>query len=154
MTDSAVTLKERINQDVKNAMRAQDKRRLAALRLIMAAIKQREVDERITVDDPILLGILEKMIKQRRDSITQYQNGGRADLADQEAYEIDLIQEYLPKPLTAEELQSLIESAIQNTGAASIKDMGKVMAALRAQAQGRVDMGELGARIKARLTGK
>lgn len=154
MTDPAGTLKERINQDVKNAMRSQDKRRLGALRLIMAAIKQREVDERITVDDPTLLGILEKMLKQRRDSMTQYQKGGRDDLAEQEAYEIDLIQEYLPKPLTEAEVNAMIESAVQNTGAASIKDMAKVMGALRAQVTGRFDMGELSARVRTRLAGK
>lgn len=154
MTDSVITLKERINQDVKNAMRAQDKRRLTALRLITAAIKQREVDERITVDDQILLGILEKMLKQRRDSMSQYQNAGRTDLADQESYEIDLIQGYLPQPLTPEALTALIDQAIHNIGAASVKDMGKVMALLRSEVQGKVDMAELGAQVKTRLAGK
>ncbi len=153
MSESAVPLKDRISNDVKVAMRAQDKRRLGALRLIMAAVKQREVDERVVVDDPALLSILEKMLKQRRDSVVQYQNGGREDLAEQEIYEIDLIQSYLPMPLTDAELDTLLEAALQQTGAASVKDMGKVMAVLRTEVQGRADMGAVSSRVKSRLSG-
>jgi len=152
MADSSVNLKDRINEDLKNAMRAQDKRLVGTLRLVMAAIKQREVDDRITLDNSALLGILEKMIKQRRDSVTQYQNGGREDLARQESYEIEVIQGYLPQPLTEAELEVLIHAAVQQTGASSVKDMGKVMAVLRAQVQGKVEMGEVGARVKACLS--
>ena len=152
MTDSSVNLKERINEDLKNAMRAQDKRRVGTLRLVMAAVKQREVDERITLDNVALLGILEKMIKQRRDSVVQYQNGGREDLAQQETYEIEVIQAYLPQPLTEAELDALVSAAVQQTGAVFVKDMGKVMAVLRTQVQGKADMGEVGARVKARLS--
>jgi hypothetical protein len=152
MTDSSINLKERINEDLKNAMRAQDKRLVGTLRLVMAAIKQREVDDRVTLDNSALLGILEKMIKQRRDSVTQYQNGGREDLARQESYEIEVIQGYMPQPLSVEELDDLIHTAVQQTGANSVKDMGKVMAALRAQVQGKVDMGEMGARVKTHLS--
>lgn len=152
MTDSSVNLKERINEDLKNAMRAQDKRLVGTLRLVMAAIKQREVDERVTLNNSALIGILEKMIKQRRDSVTQYQNGGREDLARQESYEIEIIQSYLPQPLTTGELDDLIHAAVQQTGASSVKDMGKVMTVLRVQVQGKVDMGEVGTRVKARLS--
>ena len=152
MGDPAANLKERIQEDVKAAMRAQDKRRLGTLRLIMAAVKQREVDERVTVDDPALLAILEKMIKQRSDSITQYQSGGREDLAQQERYELDLIQGYLPRPLTDAELDALVDAAIQQTSATSIKEMGKVMAILRPDVLGRADMGKLGGRVKSRLS--
>ncbi len=152
MSGTSTSLKERISDDVKVAMRAQDKRRLGTLRLIMAAVKQREVDERVVVDDVALLGILEKMLKQRADSVAQYQSGGREDLAEQERYEIQLIQGYLPQPLTEEELATLIEAAIQQTGACSVKDMGKVMAVLRTDVLGRADMGKLGGLVKGRLS--
>jgi len=152
MTDLSSNLKGRINEDLKTAMRAQDKRRVGTLRLVMAAVKQREVDDRVLVDDPALLGILDKMIKQRRDSVVQYQSGGREDLAQQEIYEIEVIQNYLPQPLTEAELDTLVDTAVQQTGADSVKDMGKVMTVLRAQVQGRVDMGEVGARVKRRLS--
>ncbi|CAK0747509.1 conserved hypothetical protein [Gammaproteobacteria bacterium] len=151
MSDSPIHLKERINEDLKNAMRAQDKCRVGTLRLVMAAIKQREVDERVILDNSAVLGILEKMIKQRRDSIVQYQNGKREDLVQQENYEIEVIQGYLPQPLTAGELDILIDAAVQQTGAGSLKDMSKVMTVLRVQVQGKIDMGEVGARVKARL---
>lgn len=152
MNDLSNNLKERINEDLKNAMRAQDKRRVGTLRLVMAAFKQREVDERITLDNAAILGILEKMIKQRRDSIIQYQNGGRDDLVAQETYELELIQGYLPHPLSTAELDNFIDQAVQQSGASSVKDMGKVMAILRTNVQGRVDMAEVGARVKLRLT--
>ena len=146
-------LKDRIQDDMKTAMRARAKERLGAIRLILAAIKQREVDERITLSDGQTLAVLEKMIKQRRESLAQYQNAGRADLAAQEAFEIDLIQSYLPAPLAEAELETLIGEAIAATGAQSVRDMGKVMAILREQAQGRADMAAVSARIKARFGG-
>ena len=146
-------LKDRIQDDMKTAMRARAKERLGAIRLILAAIKQREVDERITLSDGQTLAVLEKMIKQRRESLAQYQSAGRADLAAQEAFEIDLIQSYLPAPLTEAELETLIGEAIAATGAQSVRDMGKVMAILREQAQGRADMAAVSARIKARFGG-
>ncbi len=146
-------LKDRIQDDMKAAMRARAKERLGAIRLILAAIKQREVDERITLSDGQTLAVLEKMIKQRRESLAQYQSAGRADLAAQEAFEIDLIQSYLPAPLTEAELETLIGEAIAATGAQSVRDMGKVMAILREQAQGRADMAAVSARIKARFGG-
>ena len=148
-----MTLKERITEDMKGAMRSGDKDRLATIRLILAAIKQREVDERITLDDTQVLAVLEKMIKQRREAITQFESGGRADLVDNETAEIGVLQPYLPAQLGEAELDALIGEAIASTGAASIKDMGKVMAAVKAKAAGRADMGAVSARIKAKLTG-
>jgi len=146
-------LKDRIQDDMKAAMRAKDKQRLGAIRLILAAIKQREVDERIELNEVQTLAVLEKMIKQRRESLAQYQNAGRADLADQEAFEIELIQAYLPAPLSEAELDALIAHAIAATGAQSVRDMGKVMAAIKDQAQGRADMAAVSARVKARFGG-
>jgi uncharacterized protein YqeY len=147
-----MSLKHRIQEDMKTAMRSGDKDRLGCIRLIMAAVKQREVDERITLDDAQLLGVLEKMGKQRRESIAQFQAGGRADLVAKENAELDIINAYLPAQLGAAELDTLISQAISETGAASIKDMGKVMALIKSKAQGRVDMSTVGARIKARLS--
>jgi uncharacterized protein YqeY len=147
-----MSLKERIQEDMKGAMRSGDKDRLGTIRLIMAAVKQREVDERITLDDTQLLSVLEKMGKQRRESITQFQAGGRADLVAKENAELTIINAYMPAPLAADELDALINQAISETGAASIKDMGKVMALIKSKAQGRVDMSTVGARIKARLS--
>jgi uncharacterized protein YqeY len=147
-----MSLKDRIQEDMKTAMRSGDKDRLGCIRLIMAAVKQREVDERIMLDDAQLLGVLEKMGKQRRESITQFQAGGRADLVAKENAELDIINAYLPAQLGAAELDALISQAISDTGAASIKDMGKVMALIKSKAQGRVDMSTVGARIKARLS--
>ena len=147
-----MSLKDRIQEDMKTAMRSGDKDRLGCIRLIMAAVKQREVDERITLDDAQLLGVLEKMGKQRRESITQFQAGGRADLVAKENAELDIINSYLPAQLGAAELDALISQAISETGAASIKDMGKVMALIKSKAQGRADMSTVGARIKARLS--
>jgi uncharacterized protein YqeY len=144
-------LKSRISEDTKTAMREQDKARLGVLRLIGAAIKQREVDERITLDDSQVLAVLDKMVKQRRDSIDQYEKAGRSELAEKEAYEIDVIQAYLPKALSEGELNQLIDAAIAESGASSIKEMGKVMALLKPQVQGRADMGAVSGQVKARL---
>lgn len=148
-----MTLKERINGDMKAAMRAGEKDRLGVIRMLQAAIKQREVDERITLDDAQVLAVLEKMLKQRKESIAQYESGGRADLVAKEAAEIAVLQTYMPAPLSDAELDAIITAAITESGAASIKDMGKVMGRVKAQAAGRADMGAVGARIKARLGG-
>jgi uncharacterized protein len=148
-----VTLKERITEDMKAAMRASEKERLSTIRLVQAAIKQREVDERITLDDAQVLAVLEKMVKQRKESIAQFEQGGRKDLADKERREIELLQAYLPAQLPAAELDALIRDAIASTGAASIKDMGKVMGILKSKAAGRADMAAVGARVKAALGG-
>lgn len=146
-----MALRDRITEDMKSAMRAGEKARLATIRLILAAIKQREVDERITLDDPQVLGVLEKMVKQRREAITQFASGGRADLVAKETAEIDVLQGYLPAQMSPAELEALITEAIAATGASSIKDMGKVMAAVKPKAQGRADMGAVSARIKQKL---
>jgi uncharacterized protein YqeY len=146
-----MALKERITEDMKGAMRAGAKERLAAIRLILAAIKQREVDERIALDDTQVLAVLEKMIKQRREAITQFEAGGRADLVAKESAEIAVLQAYLPAQLSPAQIDALISEAIAASGAASIKDMGKVMALVKPQAQGRADMGALSARIKQKL---
>ena len=146
-----MTLKERITDDMKAALRAGEKERLSAIRLILAAVKQKEVDERITVDDAQLLGVLEKMIKQRRESIAQFESGGRADLVAKESAELALLQSYLPVQLGAAEVDALIDEAIRTSGASSLKDMGKVMASVKAKAQGRTDMGALSARVKQKL---
>ena len=147
-----MTLKARIQEDMKSAMRAGEKDKLANIRMVMAAIKQREVDERIELDDAQVLSVIDKMVKQRRESITQFAAGGRADLVAKEEAELRLLGAYLPVPLTDTELETLISEAVTATGAASIKDMGKVMAAIKAKAAGRADMGAVGARIKARLS--
>jgi hypothetical protein len=136
---------------MKTAMRAGDKERLGTVRLLLAAIKQREVDERITLDDGQVLAVIEKMIKQRREAISQFESGGRSDLVAKENAEIGVLQGYLPAQLTAAELDALISEAITATGAASIKDMGKVMGFMKPKAQGRTDMGALSARIKQKL---
>jgi uncharacterized protein YqeY len=146
-------LKDRITEEMKNAMRAGDKERLATIRLILSAIKQREVDERIQLDDTQVLAAIEKMIKQRKEAITQFEAGGRADLVAKEAAEITVLQTYLPAQLSDAEVDALIAEAVASTGAASIKDMGKVMAAVKAKAQGRADMGAVSARIKQKLSG-
>ena len=146
-----MSLKERIQQDVKDAMRAKDKPRLGTIRLITAAIKQREVDERIELDDAQVLVVLDKMCKQRRESITQFEQAGRDDLAAQEKAELELIQQYLPEQLGEAEINELIDAAMEQTGASSMKDMGKVMGQLKPKLQGRADMGAVSALIKARL---
>jgi hypothetical protein len=148
-----VTLKERITEDMKAAMRASEKERLSTIRLVQAAIKQREVDERITLDDTQVLVVLEKMVKQRKESIAQFEQGGRKDLADKERREIELLQAYLPAQLSDSELDVLIREAVATTGAASIKDMGKVMSVVKSKAAGRADMAVVGARVKAVLGG-
>jgi hypothetical protein len=146
-----MTLKERITEDMKSAMRAGEKERLATIRLALAAIKQREVDERITLDDAQVLAVLEKMIKQRKEAITQFQAGGRADLVAKESAEVALLETYLPARMSDAELDALIAAAIASTGATSAKDMGKVMAAVKSQAAGRADMGAVSARVKEKL---
>lgn len=144
-------LKQRLVEDMKTAMKAGEKRRLGVIRLINAAIKQREVDERIELDDIQVLAVLDKMLKQRRDSITQYEAAKREDLAEQERYEIGVCQEYLPTALTADEIAALIEAAVAASGAVSLKEMGKVMALLKPQVQGRADVGAVSALVKQRL---
>jgi uncharacterized protein len=146
-----MALKDRITEDMKTAMRAGEKDRLATIRLALAAIKQREVDERITLDDPQVLAVLEKMIKQRRESVAQFESGGRQDLVDKENAEIAVLKGYLPEQMSEAQLDALIAAAIASTGATSMKDMGKVMAAVKPQAQGRADMGAVSARIKQKL---
>ena len=148
---SDVSLTQRIQEDVKSAMRNKDKDLLGTLRQLTAAIKQKEVDERVTLDDTGVLAVLEKQVKQRKDSIEQYEKAGRSDLADKEKYELEIIQSYLPQPLSEEELNTLIDEAINASGASSMKEMGKVMAVLKPQVQGRADMGALSAKVKDRL---
>jgi uncharacterized protein len=148
-----MSLKERITDDMKAAMRSGEKERLGLIRMITSAIKQREVDERITLDDTQVLSVLEKMIKQRKESLVHFQAGNRQDLVDKEAAEIILLQGYLPSQLSDAEIDALIKDAIAATGAASIKDMGKVMGLIKGKAQGRADMAAVGAKIKARLSG-
>ncbi|BAZ92841.1 hypothetical protein TspCOW1_23010 [Thiohalobacter sp. COW1] len=148
-----MSLKARIQEDMKAAMRGGDKPRLAAIRLIMAAIKQREVDERIELDDAQVTAVLDKMLKQRRESIEQYQSAGRDELAAKEQQEIEVIQDYLPEPLSEAEIGQLIDEAIAASGASSIKDMGKVMGQLKPKLQGRADMGAVSGQVKAKLGG-
>jgi uncharacterized protein len=147
-----MSLRDRVQEDMKAAMRSGEKERLGTIRLILAAIKQREVDERITLDDSQVLSVLDKMGKQRRESIYEFQKASRTDLVDKETAELKIIAGYLPTALSEAELDSLIAEAITQTGAASVKDMGKVMAIIKAKAQGRADMGAVGTRIKARLS--
>jgi uncharacterized protein YqeY len=147
-----MTLKERITDDMKSAMRSGEKERLATIRLVLSGIKQREVDERILLDDSQVLSVIEKMTKQRKESITQFEAGGRADLVAKEAAEMAVLQAYMPEAMSEAELATLIDAAVASTGAASIKDMGKVMAQVKAAAAGRADMAAVGALIKARLS--
>ena len=147
-----MSLKAQIQEDMKNAMRSGDKERLATVRLILAGIKQREVDERIQLEDAQVLNVLDKMVKQRRESITHFESGGRADLVAKEHAELQVIAGYLPAQLSEGEIDALIAAAIGATGATTIKDMGKVMGAVKAQAAGRADMGVVGAKIKAKLS--
>jgi len=148
-----MSLKDRLQQEMKDAMRGGDKPRLGVIRLILAAIKQREVDERIELDDAQITVVLDKMSKQRRDSLEQYEKAGRDDLAAQEKFELEVLKTYLPEQLDDAEIDSLIGAAIAATGAAGMKDMGKVMGQLKSKLQGRADMGMVSARIKARLGG-
>lgn len=148
-----MTLKTRIQDDMKQAMKAGDKERLKVVRMLLAAIKQIEVDKRTEVDDPAVLAVLEKMVKQRRDSISQFQAGNRQDLADIELAEIAVLEKYLPTPLSEAEVDEMISASIAATGAASVREMGKVMAHLKSSTQGRADMGVVSAKVKARLSG-
>jgi uncharacterized protein YqeY len=147
-----MSTRDRIQQDMKDAMRARDKERLGTIRLILAAIKQREVDERIELDDTQVIVVLDKMVKQRRESIAQFEKAGRDDLIATEQSELEVITTYLPAALSEDEVTQLIDAAMQATGASSIKDMGKVMGQLKPKLQGRADMGAVSAMIKARLS--
>jgi uncharacterized protein YqeY len=146
-----MTLKTQIQEDVKTAMRARDQKRLTALRLITAAIKQIEVDKRIEVDDQTVLAVLDKMVKQRRESLEQYESAGRDDLAAQEQFELDLLSVYMPEALSDDEVAGLIKQALAETGASSIRDMGAVMNKLRGDVQGRADMKAVSSAVKAQL---
>lgn len=146
-------LKQRLQDDMKAAMKSGDKRRLGVVRLINAAIKQREVDERVELDDTQVLVVLDKMLKQRRDSIAQYEQAGREDLAAQERFEVEVCQDYMPAALTEAEITGLIAEAIDSTSASGMQDMGKVMALLKPKLQGRADMAAVSKQIKAKLTG-
>jgi uncharacterized protein YqeY len=148
-----MSLKERITDDMKAAMRSGDKERLGVIRMVTAAIKQREVDERISLDDAQVLSVLDKMIKQRKESLVQFEAGHRPDLVLKETAEINLLQGYLPAALGDAEIEALIDAALAETQAATIKDMGKVMAVIKAKAQGRADMAAVGAKVKAKLGG-
>lgn len=147
-----MTIKERLNNDVKDAMRAKDKNLLTTLRLITSAVKQIEVDERIEVTEERMLVILDKMTKQRKESIAQFEKANRTDLVTQEQYELNILAQYLPEPLSQSEVEQLINDAVASTGAAKMADMGKVMAQIKPQLQGRADMSQVSALIKARLS--
>ncbi|MFC3116088.1 GatB/YqeY domain-containing protein [Cellvibrio fontiphilus] len=149
---SQPTLKDRINDALKTAMRAKEKERVAVLRLVMSEFKKIEVDERIELDDSRVLAVLDKMVKQRRDSETQYRNANRPELAEQEAYEIGQIQEFLPAALTASELEAIVVNAIADAGVSEARDMGKAMALIKPQVQGRADMGEVSKLLKTKLS--
>ena len=146
-------LKNRLSDDVKTAMRARDAERLSTLRMAQAAIKQREVDERIELDDAQVTAVIEKMVKQRRESVEQYRAGGRDDLADAEAAEIELLKAYLPEPLDDGQLEQLVDQIVSETGATGMQDMGRIMGQIKKQAAGRADMGKVSALVKARLGG-
>ncbi|TCV82980.1 GatB/YqeY domain-containing protein [Sulfurirhabdus autotrophica] len=147
-----MSLKQQITEDMKTAMRAKDVSRLSAIRMLLAAIKQREVDERIELDDEQILTVIEKMLKQRRDSLSQYEAANRQDLADVEKLEITVLQTYLPQPLTDAEVAALLDQAVEASGAAGMKDMGKVMAILKPQITGRADAAKVSALVKAKLS--
>ncbi len=147
-----MSLKDKLQQDMKTAMRAGEKRELAVIRLINAAIKQREVDERIELNDDQVTAAIDKMAKQRRESIEQYEKAGRDDLADQEKFELDILKTYLPEQLDEAEIDAMIEAAVTATGASSIKDMGKIMGQLKPKLAGRADIGAVSSKIKARLS--
>lgn len=150
---SNTTLKDHINDALKTAMRAKEKARVAVLRLVMSEFKRIEVDERIDVDDARALTVLDKMVKQRRDSHTQYINANRPELAEQEAYEITEIQAFLPTPLSAEELDKIVTKALADAGVTDMRDMGKAMALIKPQVQGRADMGEVSKLLKSKISG-
>ncbi|MGH6885971.1 MAG: GatB/YqeY domain-containing protein [Geminicoccales bacterium] len=146
-----MTLKERIQEDMKAAMRARDAARLSAIRLLLAALKQKEVDERLELSDADVLGVIEKMLKQRRESIAQYEKAARQDLADQEKFEIGVLGGYLPQQMGEAEIAQAVAAAVSEAGAAGVKDMGKVMALLKPRLAGRADMGRVSALVKAKL---
>jgi len=146
-----MSLKQRINEDMKTAMRAKDQARLESIRMLMAAIQRREVDERITLDDIQIMAVIEKMIKQSRDAVEQFAKGGRQDLVDKENRDIAILKAYLPEPLSEAEIDKLIEAAIAEAGATSVKDMGKVVGSLKPKLQGRADMGKVSGKVKQRL---
>ncbi|GAB3680498.1 GatB/YqeY domain-containing protein [Salinisphaera aquimarina] len=148
-----MSLKAQLQDDMKSAMRTRDKERLGVIRMLMAAIKQREVDERIELDDAAVMAVLEKMIKQRRDAETQYRDANRPELADAEAAEIAVLEHYLPAQLSDAEIDTAIDTAIAETGATSMRDMGQVMGTLKAKLQGQADMAVVSQRLKARLQG-
>ena len=149
----AISLKQQISEDMKAAMRAKESARLSTIRLLLAAIKQREVDERIELDDAAVLGVIEKMIKQRRESIAQFEKASRNDLADAEKAEVQVLSAYLPAQMSDGEIQKQIDSVISETGATGAKDMGKVMAALKSRLAGKADMGKVSGLVKAKLSG-
>jgi len=146
-----MSLKARLTEDMKQALKAGDKSRLSVVRMALAAIKQREVDDRVELDDGEVVGVIEKMIKQRRESASQYRSGNREDLATKEEGEVEVLSNYLPEPLSDAEIEALIGQAIEASGAQTLRDMGKVMGQIKAKAQGRVDMGQVGERVKALL---
>ena len=148
-----MTLKTRVTEDMKAAMRAKDSARLSTIRLLLAAIKQREVDERIELGDPEVVAVIDKMIKQRRESIAQFDAGGRPELAAAERAEIEILQGYLPQRLSEAEIDALVDAAIAGSGSAGMAAMGKVMAQLKTQLAGRADMAQVSAKVKARLAG-
>ena len=148
-----MSLKERITEDMKNAMRAKDTARLSAVRLLLAAIKQREVDERIQLSDSDVVAVIDKMLKQRRDSISQYEAANRRDLADAEKFEVGVLQGYMPQALSQAEIEAAVAKAITDTGAKGPQDMGKIMAALRPVVAGRANMAEVSVLLKAKLAG-
>ncbi len=149
---SAVPLKTRINDDMKAAMKARESSRLAAVRLLLAAMKQKEVDERVELDDAAVLAIIEKMLKQRKDSITQYEAAKRQDLADAEKFEVEVLSAYMPAALSAAEVEAIVAAAVAESGAAGPQDMGKVIALVKPQVAGRADMGEISKLVKAKLS--
>ena len=148
-----MSLRERITEDMKNAMRAKDSERLGTIRLLLAAIKQREVDERIVLDDANVIAVTDKLIKQRKDSFSQFQAAGRTDLADKEASEMLVLQEYMPQQLSPDEVATAVQAAVAETGATGPQDMGRVMAVLKAKLAGRTDMSAISGLVKAALAG-
>ena len=146
-------LRDQLNEDIKASMKARETDKLAALRLLLSSVKQREVDERITLDDAGVVGVVEKMIKQRKDSIAQYEKAARQDLADREKYEISVLQGYLPQQLSPAEVEAIVDEAVAATGAKGAADMGKVMGVVKPKLAGRADMGKVSGLVKARLAG-
>jgi uncharacterized protein YqeY len=148
-----MALREQLNEDIKTAMKAREQGKLDALRLLLSAVKQREVDERITLDDAAVLGVIDKMLKQRKDSIAQFDKAGRQDLIDKEKFEISVLEAYLPQQLSAAEIDAIIADAVASTGAKGAADMGKVMGLVKPKLAGRADMGKVSGLVKAKLAG-